>query len=83
MREGRLASNADDRRFDSDREDRNPPSNGQLHTHTHTHVWLLATLLIEVNHLFVLHAVLIMRGMDALSDENSVIVNWMWNIPCY
>ena len=28
VREGRLASNADDRKFDSDREERNPPSNG-------------------------------------------------------
>ena len=30
MREGRLTSSSDDRRFDFDREDKNPPSNGQL-----------------------------------------------------
>ena len=46
VREGRLISSADDRKFGPDREERNPPSNGKFLTHTDRHTNVITVCII-------------------------------------
>ena len=82
VREGRLTSSSDDRKFGSDREERNPPSNGQWQackhacTHTHTHAHTCTHTLTLILSLYVMFTCMLIFWISADFERDGRSVRW-------